>query len=66
MNTRSLRRRLDDLERSSTSRAFICVFKRDGETSEEAIDREIAEGKFTERDRANRLTVVMDEKFANA
>ena len=42
MNTRSLRNRLCDLERSSTSRAFICVFKRDGETNEEAIDRAAA------------------------
>jgi len=34
---------------------------RDGETSEQAIERELAEGNITERDRDNRSIAVLSE-----
>ena len=56
---RKLRSRLAELERVSDTQAVIVVFGRAGETSDQAIKREIAVGKFTEADRANRLTIVV-------
>jgi hypothetical protein len=64
MNTKSMKKRLDDLERGSTSHGMIIVFSLGDETDEEAILREIAEGKFTEEDRANRPIIVFDEILA--
>jgi hypothetical protein len=59
MATRSIRSRIAELERVSNSHGLIVVCSRVGETSEQAIEREIAAGKFTEIDRANRLIVVL-------
>ena len=61
MTGRSIRSRLDDLERGSISRNIIIVVRREDETSEQAIEREISEGKFTENDRATRSLAVFDE-----
>ena len=61
MRPKNIRSRLDDLERGNKSHGTILVFRRDDETREQAIQREIAEGKFTEEDRANRPIIVFDE-----
>jgi hypothetical protein len=59
MKPRSICSRLTELERGSTAHELIVVCSRVDETSEQAIEREIAAGKFTEIDRANRLIVVL-------
>jgi hypothetical protein len=64
MKTKNIRSRLDDLERGNKSHGMILVFRRDDETREQAIERKIAEGKFTEEDRADRPIVVLDEDDA--
>jgi hypothetical protein len=64
MKTRSIRSRLDDLERGSSSRniiIIIIVVRREDETSEQGIECEVSTGRFTENDRATRPLVVFDE-----
>ena len=58
---RSIRTRLDDLENSSGAKGFPWVFRREGEAREQAIERGIAEGKITERERNNRYIAVFSE-----
>ena len=64
MSVQSINKRVGQIERSTGKDGFILVYKRDGETADEAIEREIAAGRFTERDRANRLVVVLDRYAA--
>ena len=59
MATRGIRRRLADLERGSHSHGLIVVCSRVDETSDQAIEREIAAGRLTKADRDNRLIVVV-------
>ena len=47
------------LERVSDTQSVIVVFSRVGETSEQAIEREMAVGRFTETERASRLIIVV-------
>jgi hypothetical protein len=58
---RSIRTRLDDLENSSGANAFLYLMRFDDETREQAIERGIAEGKITERERNNRYIAVFSE-----
>jgi hypothetical protein len=64
MNTRSIRRRIDDVESSSGANAFLCLMRFDDETREQAIEHGIAEGTITKRDQANRYIAVMNERDA--
>ena len=59
--TGNLRSRLEKIERASGAHGVLLVFSLGDETPEQAIQREIAEGRFTEKDRATRPVVVLDE-----
>ncbi len=64
MNTKSRKRRVDDLERDSGKHGFIVVFHREGETREQAIERTMTDGGFTGRDRENLPMIVFPELLA--
>jgi hypothetical protein len=64
MNTKSINRRLDDLERDCGKHGFIVVCPLEGETSEQAIERTMTDGGFTERDRENLPMIVFPELLA--
>jgi hypothetical protein len=64
MTAMSIKRRVDELERRTGNNGFICILCRDGETKEQALERELAEGNITERDRANSYILVMSERDA--
>ena len=64
MNAKSIRRRVEELERRTGNHGYICILCGDGETNEQAIERELAEGNITERDRTNSYIVVMCERDA--
>ena len=59
MKSKSIRGRFVELERGRNLHEIIVVCSRVDETSDQAIKREIAAGKFTKADRDNRLIVVI-------
>jgi hypothetical protein len=61
INTKSVKIRVDALERGSQSHNVIIVVRREDETSVQATEREIVEGRFTANDYATRPLVVFDE-----
>jgi hypothetical protein len=60
MKTKSIKKRVDDLERSSTSHGTIIICRLEGETRDQAIERNVSEGRLTERDCAIRPILVAD------
>ncbi len=58
---KNIKTRLDVLERGGSSCGMVIVVRREGETDEESIEREIVEGRFTANDYATRPVVVFDE-----
>jgi hypothetical protein len=55
---------LDELERRTGNNDFLCLVRFDDETPEQALERELAEGNITERDRAYSYILVMSERDA--
>jgi hypothetical protein len=60
----SIKRRVDELERRTGNNDFLCLVRFDDETPEQALERELAEGNITERDRAYSYILVMSERDA--
>ena len=59
-----LRSRLEKIESASGAHGMIVIFSLGDETPEQATQRAIAKGSFTEKDRATRPVVVLDEAAA--
>ncbi len=62
MNTMSIKRRVDELERGSGHNGFVVVCLLEGESREEAIERTLADGGFRKRDRADLQMIVLNER----
>ena len=62
MNTMSIKRRVDELERGSGNTGLVVVCLRDGESREQSIERTLADAGFRERDRTDRQMIVLNER----
>ena len=62
MNAKSIRRRVDEFERGSGNNGLVVVCMCEGETRDQAIERTLVEGQFTERDRDELVMIVLNER----